>query len=677
MKAQPNRLAVDKRHQLGGTSIDRSTPLRFQLDGRPVHGFKGDTVLSALIASGIDIVGDHGGHPIALGARCAPAIAFAALANDGQRALPMDRTPAIDGADFRMLSPGLAGSRASRLLSRLRRPAGSLGLDLDRPRALSRPWLDNPAEETLTSDVVIVGGGVAGLSAAIAAAHAGRSVILLEAGPVPGGLARLFGTLEGEETPEHSIARLTAEIAATNAITVITRAEAFAIRPGVVRAHVVTTDSGTAFGQVVDYRATAIVLAPGTVERRPLFAGNRLPGVYGIAETFERACRYGIWPGKTALFATVSSPAYRLAMLASDAGVGIGKIIDARPHPQSRFIEFCKAYGITQSPGMVPAHAEWLGSSQGLKTALHPALDGVSYMDEPAPVTADALIACGGWQPELSLWHMAGGQSRWNGQHCRLEPHGEVPGVALAGSAAGYLSKQACLQSGDDAVRKLLGEHRSSVVEHLIDPIYETPDGPTPVSGPAAFAQPAAYLDDGSSLISRPSLPRQDWRRFLPFAAAAPSSSLADQAQTLSVCDVAASVQLGAIPPASAGLVAQERTPFPGDLVEAAREAQVPDHRGEPPMLLPPFLAGRFGPNPALWTIMPTEPRHLDVGALIYVNSDQTDPRQAMGVIVRAEGAVAIGLIGKIGATAGEGATLRDQGRPISVRLGAPYFPIT
>ena len=65
MKGQPNRLGVTPQHHLQGSVVDRSRPLQFQLDGRLVSGFAGDTVLSALLASGVDTIGQRGGGPLA------------------------------------------------------------------------------------------------------------------------------------------------------------------------------------------------------------------------------------------------------------------------------------------------------------------------------------------------------------------------------------------------------------------------------------------------------------------------------------------------------------------------------------------------------------------------------------------------------------------------------------
>src|SRR5699024_6428616 len=154
------------------------------------------------------------------------------------------------------------------------------------------------------------------LSAALAAANAGQSVVLLDASPVPGGVARLFGAVEGEEPPDQAVTRLVKAIRSNQKITVIGSAEAFALRSGLVRAHIVGQKAGEALGRVVDYRANAIVLATGAIERLPLFAGNRQPGTVSVLEAYDRADRYGVFVGRSAVIATASNLAYRLAMLA-------------------------------------------------------------------------------------------------------------------------------------------------------------------------------------------------------------------------------------------------------------------------------------------------------------------------------------------------------------------------
>src|SRR5690606_31996400 len=96
-------------------------------------------------------------------------------------ALPMDRTPVIGHADLVSIGPRLdprpqrgLGARLANLLT----PRGrSLVHRLDDPRALAGPWATAPAGETIEGDTLVVGGGIAGMSAALVAAEAGERVL--------------------------------------------------------------------------------------------------------------------------------------------------------------------------------------------------------------------------------------------------------------------------------------------------------------------------------------------------------------------------------------------------------------------------------------------------------------------------------------------------------------------
>ena len=664
MKGQPNRRVADAGKPFGGTAIDRSRPLQFRLDGRIIQGFAGDTVLSAVLASGVDTVGLRHDTPLALSTRYAPTIIPAALARDHQRALPMERTPATDGADYVTLA-GTGRRPVAGLLHRIGGSRRSLGLDLDRPEAMRIPWLTGAGVAAAPTDLIVVGGGVAGMAAAVAGAKAGLKVTLLEAAPRLGGNARLFGTLDGEETPEQSITRLSTLIDQSDAVTVLTRAEVFAVRSNAVRAHVVDDSGGVPTARVIDLHARHIVLATGAIERMPIFPGNRQPGIIGASEALDLAHHYGVWRGQSALFATVSSPVYRLAMLARDAGIAVPRIIDGRIQPQSRFIEFSKAYGITLAAGTLISSVHPSSKGNGIVVTPQLAMDDLKR-SEP-DIAVDRLIACGGWQPDLTLWHMAGGESRWNGTSARIEPTSIGPtGVVLAGSAAGYLSRHACLGSGADAVDRLLDRPRTMVDELLIDPIYETPDGAAPVTSADDAPGAPTFLDSGRRYIERPVPQQSRWPAWLPLHPRSRGWSLADTPQPLDICDIAAGVQLGAIPAASAGIVAQERVAMvaiaAADSVDAAPAGPMP--------LVPNYLVGRFA-NAQTWIIVPGEKRMLQPGALIHRNADEIEPMSAIGVVLQVRDGAAIALIAA--SDAGPTAAVREQGRAITVRLVGPY----
>src|SRR5690606_8272857 len=125
-------------------------------------------------------------------------------------------------------------------------------------------------------------------------------------------------------------------------------------------------------------------------------------------------------------------------------------------------------------------------------------------------------------------------------------------------------------------------------------------------------------------------------------------------------------VQLGAIPAASAGIVAQERVA----MVVIADDGAEPRRGPAIALPLPPsFLTDRHA-DAQLFIIAPGEARVLEMGALIYADADETDPLNAIGVVVRIIGDKTIALVR---GSAGQQASLREPGRAIAIKLIENY----
>jgi sarcosine oxidase subunit alpha len=671
MKLPPNRLeAGEPPHPFAGREIDRGRPLSFRLNGHEIKGFAGDTVLSAALASGVIAAGRNRGAPLSLDADFSPIAVPVAQIGDLSRALPIDRLPARHGADLVSFGTKAAEAAPRGVLARLKRwlgPARTLGHDLDQLSGLLLPYVDMPSAERFETDTLVVGAGLAGLGAALAAAQAGERVILVEKRASPGGDARLFGTAEGDEKPDEIIRRVSAELAAMDNVGVLFRTEVFALFDGIANAHQIAPDEngGDAAGRVIDIAAKRVVLACGAGERLPVVPGNRLPGVIGLRNAFQAADRYGVWRSGPTVIVTSVNAGYRLAVEARKAEAPIAKIIDSRREPASRFAEFAKAWGIRQSAGFVPQQIrQGRGKEASLVAELTAKFDNNFERAERAE--AEQIVLCGGWQPQLTLWHMSGGTSRWNPASGRLEADGAPEGVALAGAAAGYRNSAACLHSGAEAVAKLLG-HPVVVVEDLqFAPIYESLDGPLPVADPSPEAGAPAFLDGGTSLTVRPPAPRSG----------EPSWALAEQTRALSLGDVATGVLLGAVPAKDAGTILSERCVIAGDFVGVASPAPAAlPPRARDPRHLPVWLEGRFGDAPELWVVAAPDGRRFETGCLIHANTDGTRPEQAIGVVLRphAEGHVGALALLRTGASVGDIIAVRDMGRSIPARVVEPY----
>lgn len=657
MSPVTHRLPADAPHGLGGAAIDRSKPLSFRLNGREISGFTGDTVLSAALANGIQVAGRHGDAPLALEE------SFAPLVSTGRGGLlPMERTPALDGLDLvtigqrrdPIVSSGLLGALRNRLVG----PGRTLNHRFSDTGIGAPPWLGAPAEQIIEADFAIIGGGVAGLSAAASAATAGKTAVLIERTPHLGGNIRYFGTADGESTPDQTITRLLGMVEGKGQVTVLTRAEAFAIAGTTLRVHQVTVENDRPASRVVTIKAGHVVIATGALERLPLFPGNRTPGIIGALAAFNRAERYGLWAGQRALFTTPQSYPYRLALHAADAGVTVQRIVDSRLTPTSRFLDFAKAMGITLASALVPSLAEPIKRNEpGLNVSFAGALEGITQ--DATVVETDQLVAAGAWQPELQLWLRAGGQAGWDETNGWLAPRNRLPHVTITGSAAGLRTTAAAIASGRAAVLEALGKPAPPVIDEVIEAAFETPDAATSVAPFRAEALGNTYLDRGSSLVTR--------------RAAAASrqgvSSIAVRPVQLSLGDIAAAVDIGAMAKRDAGPVAAERCAIGGDISDTGWRVPSPPKSTETIAAPPPYLAGRFGEKVQIWSVVAADARSFGPGCLIFTRSDHTDPAQAIGVTYTQRPAPATGGIAILSHQVEGEIFVRDAGTAVAARL--------
>jgi sarcosine oxidase subunit alpha len=581
--SQPRRLAADAAHEFGGIALDRSQPLSFRLDGRRIAGFAGDTVLSAALAAGIGTYGRFGETLLGLTDRLAP------LAT-GKRSepLPIDRLPATDGLDLTTIGRRSFSFRRTHTLSHV----------IDGIPEV--PWLRGKPETTLSTDLLIVGGGVAGLAAADAAAKAGHSVLLIERRPWLGGDARYFGPVGDEASPEAVTTDLIARLSAPG-VTVMTHTELFALHGATARVHRILDGRGS----VIEIAARRIVLATGSLQRLPVFAGNRLPGVMSAISAYHLAKRYGVSPGRSAVVATQSNYGYRLAMRLHDAGVEIRRIVDPRVNPQSRFVDFAKASGLKLAGGQFP-----LAVAPAPRHTLRANFANTGTTLSSLDLETDAVVVSGPFQPDLTLWMLVGGGTHWaNG---KLLARGHVEHIALAGAAAGYRSMSACAVSGRAAVGLLFDTGRVSIEDTEIGAPYETPEAETTIA-PIVVGAPA-FLDGGVSLLTRPD--------------PAIKPVFTKHAQAPSLGDVAASVELGLTLPTDAGAVAEERGAPGGDL--AASRWTPPAASTTSPL---PWLLNRFGGDGQSVHLIVDGKRRFARGALVYASTSPADPLLAIGVI--------------------------------------------
>jgi len=466
---------TDFRNANGGR-IDRTQPLRFEFDGRKYRGFAGDTLASALLANGVHLVGRsfkyHRPRGI-LSAGAEEPNALVTVIRDAGRLTPnlratqvelyegliaesQNRWPSLK-RDFGRINDALSAffpagfyyktfmwpKMAWKALYEpaIRRAAG-LG------RAPMQPDPDRYAHSYAHCDVLIVGSGPAGLTAARKAAGLGARIILCEESSEFGGsLLTDMATIEGQP-PRAWVQQAVAELAQNRRAILLSRTTAFGYFPhnliGLnqrLTDHLANPPLGRSRERLWQVRAHCVVLAAGAIERPLIFPGNDRPGIMlaGAAHTYLN--RYGVRVGSRAVIVTCGDHSYQAALELHAAGVRIAAIADLRPEAQGALPESARRAGIDVLQGSTV-----IGTDGDLRVAgitLGAVRDGGVQAARRIP--CDAVLMSGGYTPSVHLFSQSRGKLEWNEELSVFLPGQSAENTQSAGACNGVYDLEAVL----------------------------------------------------------------------------------------------------------------------------------------------------------------------------------------------------------------------------------------
>ncbi len=462
MKRQPFRAAE------GGHLIDRSEPLRFDFDGHRHEGYRGDSLVSGLLAAGVRIVarsfkyhrprGVWGFGPEEPNAMVTTGVRGEARPNlkatevplsEGLEAFGQNAWPSVSwdlGGAF-----GLAGGLmpAGFYYKTFMAPARwwhAFYEPLIRRMAGFGPAPRTPddafyAKRRIHTDVLVAGGGPAGVAAALAAARAGARVVLADENVRFGGdLLRAPGEI-GDSDGLAWVDAATAELEAMSHVRLLRRATVAGyydhnLLTVAERAGQEEGAPGAPAMRLWFVRAREVVIAAGAHERPLLFDGNDRPGVMSASAAGGYAHAYGVLAGRQAVVAGNNDSIYRVARLLRSAGVGIAAVADTRSGGDVRDLP-CRAgeavdrvLGSRRVRGVLLRRADGRAGGKGERIA------------------CDLVAVSGGWSPAVHLHAQARGSFCYDEERGLILP--DRPGGAnrSAGAAAGRFDLDGCLEEG-------------------------------------------------------------------------------------------------------------------------------------------------------------------------------------------------------------------------------------
>ena len=460
-----------------GGLLDRASPRSFTFNGRKLQGYAGDTLASALLANGVRLVGRSfkyhrrrgifgagAEEPNALvqletGARTEPNLRatqielYDQLSATSQNAWPSLEFDigALNNAFSRLIPSGFyyktfmwPQSWWMRYEHLIRNVAG-MGVSPQQPDP------DHYAHRFAHCDVLVAGGGAAGLSAALAAARGGARVVIANDDFEWGG-GLLSEAAEVDGVPALVWVRRTVEeLRACADVTLLPRSSVFGYFDHNLLGIAETVSPRTERSprqRLWKVRAKQVVLATGAIERPLVFANNDLPGIMLASAARTYANRYAVKAGARAVIFTNNDSAYAAAVALKRAGVDVMAIVDPRASAGANGVSNAHGAGIEILSGHAIVSAEGRGAVDAVRVA---ALSNGVPERNARKLSCDLVCVSGGWSPAVHLFSQSKGKLCYDAQMTAFVPDVSVQAERSAGAARGSFALADCLAEGHEA----------------------------------------------------------------------------------------------------------------------------------------------------------------------------------------------------------------------------------
>jgi len=454
-------------------------------NGSPYQGYEGDTVASALLANGINVVGrsfkysrprgimtagiDEPNAILQLGkkgetqtpnVRATEQPLFEGLACTSVKGWPNvdnDVMSLVGKAGGSVMGPGfyyktfMFPSSFWLTYEAVIRKAAGLGRS---PKEPDSETYDHMNHHT---DVMVVGAGPAGLCAALAAAKTGVDVLLVDNHAKAGGeiTARASAQLVDGVPATGWVDTIVAELNRLPNVKVLLNTLVNGCHDHNFLTAVESRQDHLAPKHRTDkvrqrmhkIRAGELVLATGAHERPLVFANNDVPGCLTAGAVVTYIKQYAVAPGKVLVLGTNNDSGYEAALAWHEAGLAVAAIADARQNVSSDAHQAAVDAGIKVITGSVVT--EVIGGKRVKGAVIAKTNADCTEVDvELDDIECDTVATSGGYSPVVHLSCHTGTRPVWDEEAIGFVPGKSHEARHYCGSVTGRHELSACLASG-------------------------------------------------------------------------------------------------------------------------------------------------------------------------------------------------------------------------------------
>ena len=312
-------------------------------------------------------------------------------------------------------------------------------------------------------DLAVVGGGCAGLAAALSAAQSGLRVVLFdEHNDLGGQLLNEVNNQANADLEQWRVNTIAALYAAGN-VKVLTRTVCWGRFDGNTLAAHQSVD-GKVRQNYHKVQAKKIIIAAGAIERPLVFGNNDKPNVMLASGARRMLNHYGIATGKMLAVFTNNDSAYQTAFDYIDAGIKVSALVDSRQYPSQELLDGCASRGISVHTQAVVTQAKGWQAVRSIEIA-DLAANG-ERVSNRRRVECDVLAHSGGWTPQVQMASHGGKPPIYDKKIAAFIVDDQAPDTYSVGAAEGENGLLVCVAQGVEAAKAacaLLGKEAGPV----------------------------------------------------------------------------------------------------------------------------------------------------------------------------------------------------------------------